>query len=180
MKLKEKYQKEIRPALKEKFGYKNDWAVPCLKKAVVNVGVGKYREENNTLQEIENDLGLICGQKPVKTFARKAISSFKTRKGSHVGFRVTLRGDKMYDFVSRFINLSLPRTRDFRGLNPKAIDQAGNLTVGVKEHIIFPEISHENVRIIFGLEAVFVTSAKTKKEAQAFFELAGFPLKKEN
>lgn len=177
MTLKEKYQKQIIPALKEKFGYKNNLETPRLVKVVVNIGVGKYREDNAALQDIENDLTLICGQKAVKTFAKKAISAFKTRKGSHVGFKVTLRGNRMYDFTSRLVNLALPRTRDFRGLDPKAIDQAGNLSVAIKEHIVFPEISHENVRLIFGLEAVFVSSAKTREEALEFFRLFGFPLR---
>ncbi len=177
MTLKEKYRKQIIPALKEKSGYRNNLEIPRLVKVVINTGVGKYREDNGALQDIENDLTLICGQKAVKTFAKKAIAAFKTRKGSHVGFKVTLRGDRMYDFVSRLINLALPRTRDFRGIDPKAADWAGNLSVAIKEQIVFPEISHENVRLIFGLEAVLVTSAKTKEEALELFRLLGFPLK---
>ena len=175
---KEKYEKEVKPFLKEKFGYKNDLAVPRPVKVVLNVGTGKYRDDNEALKNIENDITSITGQRGVKTFARKAIAGFKIRKGAQVGFKVTLRGKKMYDFISRLVNLSLPRSRDFRGIDPKAVDQAGNLKVSIKEHIIFPEISHENVRLIFGLETTIVSSARGREEGLAMFKQLGFPFKK--
>ena len=178
MNLKEKYQRQIIPIMKEKFGYRNDLAVPKIQKVVINTGIGKYRQDQRALDEIEHDLTLITGQKPKKTQAKKAISAFKTRKGMVVGMAVTLRKQRMYDFLDRLIDLTLPRTRDFRGIDLKAIDQFGNLTIGIKEHIVFPEISHENIYIIFGLEVCIVTTAKTKEEGSELFRLLGFPLKK--
>lgn len=178
MNLKEKFKKEILPELKQDLSIKNSLAVPAPKKVVVNVGVGKYKDDKAALETIGKDLASLCGQQPLKTIARKAIAGFKIREKSHIGFKVTLRGQKMYDFISRLVNLSLPRTRDFRGISLSAVDQAGNLTVGIKEHIVFPEISHENVRFIFSLQATVVSSAKNKKEAIALFRKLGFPLKK--
>ncbi len=178
--LKEKYQKEVIPAMKEKFGYKNDLAVPRIERTIVNVGIGSSALKDEKIQEIiSKDLTLITGQKPVPTLAKKAIAGFKTRKGMVVGLKITLRGKRMFEFLSRLINVALPRTRDFRGLSPKSIDQGGNLTIGIKEHIIFPETSGEDIKRIFGLEVTVVSSAKKRKEALELFKLLGFPIKKE-
>lgn len=178
--LQEKYQKEVIPAMKEKFGYKNDLAVPRIKGTIVNVGIGSSALKDEKTQEIiSKDLTLITGQKPVPTLARKAIAGFKTRKGMVVGLKITLRGKRMFEFLSRLINITLPRTRDFRGLSPKSIDQGGNLTIGIKEHIIFPEILGEDIKKIFGLEVTVISNAKTRKEALELFKLLGFPIKKE-
>ena len=178
--LQEKYQKEVIPAMKEKFGYKNDLAVPRIKGTIVNVGIGSSALKDEKTQEIiSKDLTLITGQKPVPTLARKAIAGFKTRKGMVVGLKITLRGKRMFEFLSRLINIALPRTRDFRGLSPKSIDQGGNLTIGIKEHIIFPETSGEDIKRIFGLEVTVVSNAKKRKEALELFKLLGFPIKEE-
>lgn len=178
--LQEKYQKEVIPAMKEKFGYKNDLAVPRIKGTIVNVGIGSSALKDEKTQEIiSKNLTLITGQKPVPTLARKAIAGFKTRKGMVVGLKITLRGKRMFEFLSRLINVALPRTRDFRGLSPKSVDQGGNLTIGIKEHIIFPETSGEDIKRIFGLEVTVVSSAKKRKEALELFKLLGFPIKKE-
>jgi len=178
--LQEKYQKEVIPAMKEKFGYKNDLAVPRIKGTIVNVGIGSSALKDEKTQEIiSKDLTLITGQKPVPTLARKAIAGFKTREGMIVGLKITLRGKRMFEFLSRLINVALPRTRDFRGLSPKSVDQGGNLTIGIKEHIIFPETLGEDIKRIFGLEVTVVSSAKKRKEALELFKLLGFPIKKE-
>ncbi len=179
--LKEKYIKEVIPKMKEKFKHKNDLAVPKIERAVVNIGIGSSALKDGKAQErISNDLVLITGQKPVPTLAKKAIAGFKTREGMVVGLKVTLRGKRMYDFLSRLVNIALPRTRDFRGLSPKSVDQNGNLTIGIKEHIIFPELSTEDVKRIFGMEVTIVTKAKNREEALELFKLLGFPIKKDN
>jgi large subunit ribosomal protein L5 len=176
--LKEKYQKEVIPIMKQKFGYKNDLAVAAIEKVVVNIGIGSSALKDKKAQElISKDLALIAGQKPSPALAKKAIASFKTRKGMTVGLKVTLRGKRMFDFLSRLINIALPRTRDFRGIDPKSVDQGGNLTIGIKEHIIFPEISQEDIKKIFGLEITIVTNAKKREEALELFKLLGFPIR---
>lgn len=177
MRLREKYQKEVVPQMKEKFGYKNAMAVPKIEKVVINTGIGRFRQDQKTVEEIVHALSLVSGQKPVFSLAKKAISSFKTRKGMKVGLKVTLRGQRMYDFLERLIYLALPRSRDFRGIDQKSIDQKGNLTIGIKEHIIFPEISHEEVKTIFGLEISVVTNAKKREEGLELLRLLGFPIK---
>ncbi|MCD6178218.1 50S ribosomal protein L5 [bacterium] len=181
--LKDKYKKEVIPKMKEKFGYKNDMAVPSIKKVVVNVGFGRY-VTNKTPQEREsfinfllNDLALITGQKPVLKNAKKSISGFKLRKGMPVGAVCTLRGQRMYDFLERLIHIALPRSRDFKGIDQKSIDKNGNLTIGIKEHIVFPEVSPEKAKQIFGLEVSVVTNAKTREEGLELFKLLGFPIK---
>lgn len=175
--IKEKYYKEVIPLMKKKFGYRNDLAVPKIEKVIINSGIGKYRQDPKALEEIEQALMMISGQKPVKTLAKKAISAFKIKKGMNIGLMVTLRRKKMYDFLDRLINLVLPRIRDFHGLEPKSVDNSGNLTIGIKEHIVFPEISHEDVHHIFGLEVTVVTTAKTKEEGLELLKLIGFPIK---
>ena len=175
--IKEKYQKEVLTKMKEKFGLTNDLAVPRILKVTLNTGVGRLRQEKENMEEIVKDLTLISGQKPVFTLAKKAISSFKTRKGQPIGLKVTLRGQRMYDFLDRLVNLALPRTRDFRGLPESAVDENGNLNIGIKEQIIFPEVSHEHVRLIFGLEVAITTNAKSHEKGLWLFKLLGFPIK---
>lgn len=178
--LQEKYQKEIISAMKEKFGYKNDLAVPKIEKVIVNVGIGSSALKDEKTQEIiSKDLTLITGQKPVPTLAKKAIAGFKTRKGMIIGLKSTLRGRRMHDFLFRLINTALPRTRDFRGLSPKSVDQGGNLTIGIKEQIIFPELSGEDIKKVFGLEVTVVSNTKKREEALELFKLFGFPIKEE-
>lgn len=181
--LPEKYKREVIPVMKEKFGYKSTMAVPKIEKVIVNSGygrevVGRTNEEQKKIADsILGDLSLICGQKAVKTYAKKAISSFKIRQGMPIGAKVTLRGKKMTDFLERIIHLVLPRTRDFKGISPDAVDKQGNLTIGVKEHIVFPEILPEKTRSIFGLEITIVSTAKSREEALELFKLLGFPIK---
>lgn len=174
--LQEKYNKKIVPALRKKFGYQNTMSVPKITKVVVNTGTGKYREEKQR-EEIEKFLSLITGQKVAPRPAKKAIASFKTREGLVVGYQITLRGVRMYDFLSRLINLALPRTRDFHGLNPESFDQRGNLTIGVKEHIVFPEMTGEDYKFLFGLEVTVVTTAHSREEGVELLRLMGFPIK---
>lgn len=178
MDLREKYRKEVVPAMREKFGYKNVMAVPRIEKVVVNTGIGKWREEKERA-EVEKYFNLITGQKPSPRPAKKAIASFKTRQGEVLGFKVTLRGARMYDFLSRLINVALPRTRDFKGLEEKAFDERGNLTIGVREHIVFPEMIGEDYKFLFGLEATVVTTAKKREEGVELLRLMGFPIKSE-
>lgn len=171
-----KYQKEVIPAMREKFGYKNIMAVPTVEKVIVNTGVGRIRDEKQQ-EDIRKYLALITGQKPAPRPAKKAIAAFKTRQGLVVGYKVTLRGKRMYDFLSRLIDIALPRTRDFKGIATSAFDAKGNLTIGVKEHIVFPEIIGEDYRFLFGLEITVVTTAKRKEEGIELLKLMGFPIK---
>ncbi len=178
MKLKEKYKKIAIPKMKEKFGYKNDLAVPAIVKVVVNIGFNPAVKDEKTQEEIKNNLMKITGQAPAPRPAKKAIAGFKIREKMVVGLAVTLRGAKMYDFLDRLINIALPRSRDFRGLSSKGIDKSGNLTIGIKEQIIFPEISAESAKNIFGFEVSVVTTAENKKEAVELYKLLGFPIAK--
>ena len=179
MMLQTKYKKEILLKLKEKFGYKNSLQVPKLDKVVVNVGVGKHSKEKAYIDNVVNTLTRVTGQKPILTKAKKAISAFKTRQGMVVGVAVILRGKRMYDFTDKLINISFPRVRDFRGISDKQVDRTGNLTVGFKEHLAFPEIKADEVDSIHGLEICLATTAKTKEEGLELFRLMGFPFKKE-
>ena len=151
-------------------------AVPKIQKVVANVGVGRMRDEKERA-EVVKYLSLITGQQPSPRPAKKAIASFKTRAGLVVGYQITLRGARMYDFLSRLINIALPRTRDFKGLETSSLDQKGNLTIGIKEHIVFPEIIGEDYRVLFGLEVTVVTTAKNKEEGKELLRLVGFPFK---
>jgi large subunit ribosomal protein L5 len=178
LRLKEKYYKEAMPKIKEAFGYKNNLAVPRIEKVVVNTGIGRFQDEQQIKESIFNDIALICGQRPVYKKAKHAISAFKIREGSIVGIAVTLRGAKMYDFLDRLINVALPRSRDFRGISNKGIDQYGNLSIGLKEQIIFPEISAESAKKIFSLQVCVKTNAKNKQQAFELFKLLGFPFSK--
>lgn len=176
--LKEKYNKEIVPVLREKFGYKNNLAVPKIAKVTVNVGLGAGLKDSSYQELVEGTLVKITGQKPVSVKARKSIAGFKIREGMEVGVMVTLRGKRMYDFVDKLINISLPRIRDFRGISPKTVDQGGNLSIGIKEYIIFPEIKMDDVERIHGLQVVISSTAKNREEGLELFTLMGFPFKK--
>jgi len=172
------YKKQAIPSLRKEFGLNNDLAVPRIGKVVVNIGVGRLIKDEKIIELINRDLALITGQKPVPTKAKKSIASFKTRAGMVIGFKVTLRGKRMNDFLERLINIALPRTRDFRGLDPKSIDGRGNLTIGIKEHIVFPEVLAESSRSIFGFEITVITNAENKDQAVALYKAMGFPFRK--
>lgn len=173
----ENYKKKIILTLQKELGVKNILALPKIEKVIINIGLGRTLKDEKFLEIVMRDLALIAGQKPKTTLAKKSIANFKTRKGMVIGATVTLRGQRMYDFISRLINIALPRTRDFRGINVKSLDKNGNLTIGVKEHIIFPEIKGEEVRNIFGFEITIVVKAKNKEEAAASYKAMGFPIK---
>ena len=177
MKLQEKYKKEIGPKLKEKFGYKNIMATPKLDKIVVNVGFGRHVKEKAHIDSVIAGLTRITGQKQIQTKAKKAISAFKIKDGMIIGACVTLRGARMYDFVNKLINVTFPRVRDFRGISDKGVDRKGNLTIGFREHLPFPEIKADEVENIFGLEICLATTAKTREEGLEFFRLLGIPFK---
>ena len=178
--LKEKYDKEIIPKLMEQFGYKNKMAVPKLEKITINVGLGKSLQDAKFTDVAVNTLTRITGQKPVLTKAKKSISNFKIRQGMTLGAKVTLRGDRMYDFLDRLINIAMPRVRDFRGIKRKAVDQQGNLNIGFIEHIVFPEIKSDDVEKLHGLEVSATTSTKNYEEGIALLEELGIPFKKDN
>lgn len=163
--------------LQKKLGIKNTLALPKIVKVIVNIGLGRAIKDEKFLEMALRDLGLITGQKPKTTLAKKSIANFKTRQGMIIGAMVTLRGQRMADFISRLINVALPRTRDFRGINPKSLDKNNNLTIGIKEHIVFPEVSSEEVRNIFGFEIIIAIKAKNKEEAMALYEAVGFPIR---
>lgn len=179
MKFREKYQKEIVPQLKKEFGYQNMFEVPRLEKAVVNVGMGKHSKEKEYIESVLKSLTMITGQKPVLTRARKSISSFKIREGNIVGATVTVRRERMYDLLQKLVSVTLPRVRDFQGLNKKSVDKGGNLTVGIREHMAFPEIKADEVDNLFGMEITFVTTARNREEGLELFRLLGIPFKKE-
>ena len=162
--LKEQYQNEIVDAMIKKFGYKNIMEVPKLDKVVVNMGVGEAKENAKVLETAMKDMETIAGQKPVTTKAKNSIANFKLREGMPIGCKVTLRGDKMYEFLDRLVNLALPRVRDFRGVNPNAFDGRGNYALGIKEQLIFPEIEYDKVDKVRGMDIIFVTTAKTDEE----------------
>lgn len=171
-----KYEKKVVAKMKKKFGYSNDLAVPRIEKVVINTGIGKFSKEADKVEDIVNSLRIITGQQPVKTKAKKAISGFKIRDGTEVGVKVTLRGKRMWDFVDRLINSALPRTRDFQGISVSSIDKNGNLNIGIKDQVIFPEIFPEQVKNIFSLQITTVTTAKNKEEGLGLLKLLGFPI----
>ncbi|WP_294861405.1 50S ribosomal protein L5 [uncultured Fluviicola sp.] len=173
--LKKQYREEIIPALTEKFGYKTIMRVPKLQKIVISQGLGDAVADKKIVDNAVADVSRIAGQKAVATMSKKDVSNFKLRKGMPIGTKVTLRGDKMYDFLDRFIAVALPRTRDFRGINPKGFDGRGNFNLGVKEHIIFPEIDIDKVSKILGMDITFVTSAESDEEGRALLDAFGFP-----
>lgn len=176
--LKETYQNEIVPAMQKKFGYKNVMQIPKLDKIVINMGVGEAKENAKALESAVKDMDIIAGQKPVITKAKKSIANFKIREGLAIGCKVTLRGSKMYEFADRLINLSLPRVRDFRGVNPNAFDGRGNYALGIKEQLIFPEIEYDKVDKVRGMDVIFVTTAKSDEEARELLTLFGMPFSK--
>jgi len=175
--LKEKYTKEVISKMKEQFGYHNDLAVPKIIKVVVNTGFNPNTKDEKIRQEVAHDLSLITGQKANLCPAKKAEAAFKTRKGMIVGLMITLRGQRMYNFLYRLVHIVLPRIRDFHGLPEKNIDQSGNLNIGIKEQIVFPEISAESTKNIFGFEIAVVTTAKNHQQGVELFKLLGFPIK---
>ena len=175
--IKEKYEKIVIPEMKKKFGYKNSLAAPRIIKVSVATGIGSLKDEGKK-EIVEKTLAAITGQKPVPNIAKKSIATFKTREGMVIGHSVTLRGNRMYDFLEKLVNVTIPRIRDFRGLDPKAIDTQGNFSIGFKEHTVFPETASDDVRKAFGLGVTIATTAKNKEEAFEFFKLMGFPFKK--
>lgn len=178
MKLKEKYAKEVMPALKSQFGYSNDLQVPKVEKVVVNMGIGEATGNAKAIEGGVKDLVAITGQKPVVNRARKSIATFKVRQGQPVGVSVTLRGARMYDFLSKLINVALPRIRDFRGVSNKSFDGRGNFSLGVKEQLIFPEINYEQVDMVRGMDIAIVTTARTDQEGRALLTELGMPFRK--
>lgn len=181
--LQEKYKKEVVPAMMHQFGYTSSMAVPKIEKVVVNTSFGRLvtgasgEEQKKIREAIAADLTLICGQQPTFTQAKKSIASFKLRQGMIIGAMVTLRRKRMYDFLERLINIALPRSRDFRGIDPKSADQTGNLTIPIREHIVFPEVFPEKAKHIFGLEIIVTTTAQSREEGLKLLRLMGFPLK---
>lgn len=175
--LKDKFNNEVRPAMQQKFGYQNFNETPRLEKIVINMGVGKAIASSKILDAAAQDLATISGQKPVITKARQSISNFKLREGMPIGAKVTLRGDRMYEFMDKFISIDLPRVRDFRGISPKSFDGRGNYTLGVKEQLIFPEIDYDKVEHIQGMDITVVTTARTDEEAKALLEFLGMPFR---
>lgn len=173
--LKEQYVKEIAPALNKKFGYKSVMQIPKLDKVVINVACGEAKENEKILESVMKDLGQITGQKAVVCRAKKSVANFKLRAGTPIGCKVTLRGDRMYEFVDRFFNVALPRVRDFRGINGNAFDGRGNYACGIKEQIIFPEIDFDKVDAVRGMDVCFVTTAKTDEEAKELLKALGAP-----
>jgi large subunit ribosomal protein L5 len=182
LKFKEKYNKEIVSQMKAKFGYKNALAIPKIEKVVVNIGVGRMSQQQNfqdkILPEIVKDLSAITGQKPKTAIAKKSIAGFKLRQGQTVGLVVTLRGNRLADFIDRLVKIVFPRVKDFRGIDLKNIDKNGNLSIGFKEHVVFPEISPETSRQDFGLEVTLVPNIKNREQAVELYRLIGVPLKK--
>ena len=173
--LKEKYQTEIVDALTKKFSYKNRLQAPKIEKVVINMGLGEAKDNAKILESASSDLSTITGQKPIVTKAKKSVAAFKIRTGMPIGCKVTLRGDRMLSFVDRLINVALPRVRDFRGVSAEAFDGRGNYTMGIREQLIFPEISFDKIDKIRGMEIVFVTTAKTDEEAKELLSLYGMP-----
>ena len=173
--LQEFYKSDVAPALMKKFAYKSPMQIPRLEKVVVNVGAGDAKDNSKVIDSIIDDLTMITGQKAVPTTARKSVSNCKLRAGMHIGAKVTLRGDRMYEFVDKFFSLALPRVRDFKGINPNSFDGRGNYTCGLKEQLIFPEIEYDKVDKIRGMDICFVTTANTDEEAKELLTLLGAP-----
>jgi large subunit ribosomal protein L5 len=174
----EKYQSEIAPKLQEQFRYKSPMQIPKMTKIILNMGLGEAIQNIKILDSATQELSQIAGQKPVITRARQSIAAFKLRKGMPIGCMVTLRGDRMYEFFDKLVNVALPRVRDFRGISPKALDGRGNYTLGIKEHIIFPEIDYDKIDKIKGMNITIVTTAQTDEEARTLLDLMGMPFKR--
>ena len=173
--LKDKYVSEIAPALMEKFGYKSTMQIPKLDKVVINIGMGEAKENPKAIDAAAADLAAITGQKPVVTKAKHSVANFKLREGMNIGLKVTLRADKMYEFIDRLFNVALPRVRDFRGINANSFDGRGNYALGIKEQLIFPEIEYDKIDKIRGMDIIMVTTAKTDEEARELLSLMGAP-----
>ena len=176
--LRDQYENEIKDAMVKKFGYKNVMEIPKLDKVVVNRGVGEAKENAKILEAAMGDMEIITGQKPIETRYKNSIANFKIREGMPIGCKVTLRGEKMYEFVDRLVNLALPRVRDFRGVNPNAFDGRGNYALGIKEQLIFPEIEYDKIDKVRGMDIIFVTTAKTDEEARELLSLFNMPFAK--
>ena len=176
--VKEKYEKEVVPYLMKKFGYKSVMQCPKLVKIVINTGLGDIKDNAKSIQTTESEIKLISGQKPILTKAKKSVANFKVREGQTVGIKVTLRGDRMYSFYDKFVSIALPRLRDFRGVSDKAFDGRGNYSVGLKEQLIFPEITYDQVDKIRGMDVAIVTTANTDEEARELLRALGMPFKK--
>lgn len=176
--LKELYKSEIAPALMKKFSYKSVMQIPKLDKIVINVGAGEARDNSKVIGSIVNDISAITGQKPFICKAKKSVANFKLREGMNIGVKVTLRGEKMYEFLDRLVNVALPRVRDFRGINPNSFDGRGNYNMGIKEQLIFPEIDYDKIDKVRGMDICFVTTAKTDEEAKELLTLLGAPFAK--
>ncbi len=176
--LKDLYKSEVAPALMNKFSYKSVMQIPKLEKIVINVGAGEARDNSKVIDAILRDLSAITGQKPLVCTARKSVANFKLREGMKIGAKVTLRGDRMYEFLDRLFNVALPRVRDFRGINPNSFDGRGNYNMGIKEQLIFPEIDYDKIDKVRGMDICFVTTAKTDEEAKELLTLMGAPFAK--
>jgi len=175
--LRKHYQDVVVPQMKEQFGYKNNLEIPRIEKVVLNMGVGESTADSKKASVAAADLALIAGQKPVITRARNAIATFKVRENMPIGTKVTLRKVRMYEFLDRLVTIALPRVRDFRGLNPKSFDGRGNFAMGIKEHIVFPEINYDKVEAVWGMDVIVCTTAKTDEEARALLKLFNFPFR---
>ena len=173
--LYDKYAKEVAPALMQKFGYKSVMQIPKLEKIVINIGIGEAKDNAKALDAAANDLAIITGQKPLITKVKKSVANFKIREGMNIGCKVTLRGEKMYEFLDKLFNIALPRVRDFRGINPDSFDGRGNYALGLKEQLIFPEIEYDKIDKIRGMDIVMVTTANTDEEARELLTLMGAP-----
>ena len=176
--LKEKYVNEVAPALQTAFSYKSTMQIPKLEKIVLNMGVGDVKDNPKAIENAARDMGIIAGQRPVITKAKKSVSAFKLREGMNIGCKVTLRGDKMYEFLDKLISIALPRVRDFRGVNPNSFDGHGNYAMGAKEQLIFPEIDYDKIDKIRGMDIIIVTTANTDEEARELLRLFGMPFSK--
>ncbi len=176
--LKTLYQEEVSGALMKKFEYKSPMQIPKIEKVVINIGLGEAKDNSKVIDSAAADLALITGQKPVVTKAKKSVANFKIRQGMNIGVKVTLRGEKMYEFIDKLFNIALPRVRDFRGINPNAFDGRGNYSLGIKEQLIFPEIDYDKIDKIRGMDIIFVTTAKTDEEGRELLKLMGAPFAK--
>ena len=176
--LKDKYVNEVAPALQEEFKYKSVMQIPKLEKIVLNMGVGEVKDNPKALENAMRDMGIICGQKPITTVASKSVAAFKLREGMKIGCKVTLRGENMYNFLDKLISISLPRVRDFRGINPNSFDGHGNYAMGIKEQLMFPEIDFDKIDKVRGMDIIIVTTAKTDEEARSLLSLIGMPFRK--
>jgi len=176
--LKDDYKANVAPALMNKFNYKSVMQIPKLDKVVINVGAGEAKDNSKAIDAIMEDLGKITGQRPIVCRAKKSVANFKLREGMPIGVKVTLRGDRMYEFVDRLFNVALPRVRDFRGINPNSFDGRGNYSMGIKEQLIFPEIEYDKIDKVRGMDIIFVTTANTDEEARELLDLMGAPFAK--